>query len=286
MSGGVTGGKSKTKSKSSFDNYSQLHSYGKAQGDVNNILSESRKLYQSDLGEKYFPGQLVAGFTPQQNQALTGFANRAQAGSQLNRDAGQSLQELMGGDNPFAKISETINPYADALHDQLSRRTAENVNHAFGGAGRYGSARHQDRLTQNLSELGTEFYGNVFDRALNARLSAAGGQADSQLAAAQLAPQIANQDYVDLGMLQQAGAARQAQNQQEIDAEKARYEYEQQSPFMKLGQYTNQVLPIATAFGKNRSKGKGSQSTTSYNFSAKANLGGIGGLPTSLNPTG
>ena len=56
-----------------------------------------------------------------------------------------------------------------------------------------------------------------------------------------MAPQAANQDYTDIAKLSEVGAARENQNQQQINEDVARFEFEQLAPWEKLGLY-NQFI--------------------------------------------
>lgn len=177
------------------------------------VMGEAQRLYQSNIPQ-YYGGSTVSGFTPEQEAAQRGTIARASSGAPVNAAASQWAQGVLGGGE---------SPYATAV----AREVVPRVNAQFSQAGRYGSGAHTGALTDAL----------------------VAGIAPYQLAAAQMAPQIAGQDYLDLQALGSVGAERQELNQALTNADIARFNFEQQKPFSKLTDYLSYIQGGGSGFG-------------------------------------
>ena len=241
--------------------------WGPQQGFLKNIMSQAEALYQQP-GPSYYSGQTTVPFAPETQQALAMQASRAQQGSPLNQAAkGYTLDTLNGGNaNPYMQgLQQTasgggMNPYLDSMYsaasrpmvDQFQKATAPGIAGRFLKAGRWGDNNAMrttmggaaDILGQNLAGLSANIYGQGFESERNRQTGA-----QSQLAglgenflgrqqqAAQFAPTLANQDYADIGQLQAVGRAREDLGERQIGENMNRWNYEQQLPANKLGQF-------------------------------------------------
>jgi hypothetical protein len=178
-------------------------------------LREAERLYDRP-GPAYYPQNTVAPFAPETLTALEGTANRALAGSPLNAaSAAETMKTLQGG-------YLEGNPYLDAIR-QRGMRDASRIAGDFSAAGRTGSGAAQDSIAAGYTSAVAPYeYGGYENE--RARMQNA----------AQFAPQLAQQDYADLGMLGNVGAARQGQSQAEINADVARWDYGQNIDQEKL----------------------------------------------------
>src|SRR5688572_14543440 len=162
-----------------------------------------------------YPGQTVAPTSPETGQAWNMMANRAQAGSPLNALSKGYVGDVLSG--------RYLGQDAPGFSSVLDRtRNAVNANYALGG--RYGSGAHDAAVAQGLGGVLNDAY-----QAERARMDAA----------AQLAPQLAQQDYFDAQQLAQVGSQRQAHLQDLINAEIQRYNAIQQAPINELALYQN-----------------------------------------------
>jgi hypothetical protein len=152
-------------------------------------------------------------------------AARATQGSPMNALAAQQLQASLGG-----QYLEQGNPYFAQMAQRVADTVTPQVNSQFAQAGRYGSGAHGGALGQALGrEIGALAYQNYGEERAN------------QLRAAALAPQLAAQDYADIEQLAAVGAQREAMAQALINADIARFNFEQQLPFNKLAQYQDLI---------------------------------------------
>lgn len=174
------------------------------------------ELYKSGgLRINPYPGQTVAPVSPETGQAWAMAANRAQAGSPLNQLSKGYIGDVLSG--------RYLGQDAPGLSTVLDRaRDAVNATYSLGG--RYGSGAHDAAVARGLGGI------------LNDAYQAERNRMD---AAAQFAPQLAQQDYFDAQQLAQVGGQRQAHMQDLINAEIQRYNALQQAPVNELALYQN-----------------------------------------------
>lgn len=186
-------------------------------------FQQAQNLFNSP-GPHYYPGNTVAGFSPEQTQAQQLGSARALNGSPLNAAASGYFGDVMSG----AYLGE--NPYTDAVYRGIESRVLPSVNSNFLNAGRYGSGLHTDMATRALSESLAPYQYGTYSQERGLQQQAAG-----------MAPQLAAEDYRDLGALSAIGAEKQNLAQQQIGAEQARFSYGQDLPYNKLAQYMGTI---------------------------------------------
>jgi len=158
-------------------------------------LSEAGSIYDQERG-----GNNIAPISNETNAAWDATAARAQNGSPLTGAAqGLAQKTIEGG---FLGS----NPYLDAAYNKAALQSQNQLQSEFAGAGRNVEAA-QGLRAQQLNDLATGIYGGAYDSERN-RMQDAMGAANS----------LANQDYVDLGQLQQVGAGREGYAQEQLDA--------------------------------------------------------------------
>lgn len=200
-------------------------------------FGEAQSQYKSGQ-PAYYPHQTVAPFSSVTQEALNAQRARALGGSplqnQANIEAGRTLSGGYLNSNPYldANFQAGARQISNAFRDTTSGNQS-----AFSRAGRYGSGlqayvdrRSEDTLAQNLGELASKTYGENYQQ-----------ERANQLRALAFAPQLINQDYQDLRMLGNVGAAYDQQQQNLIDADIARWNYNQNLPANKLNQYLGQI---------------------------------------------
>lgn len=160
-----------------------------------------------------YPGQTVAPTSPETEAAWGGIANRAQSGSPLNQMSSAYLQRTL---DPSYLMSDS--PGLSNVLDSA----ANDVNARFAMAGRTFSGGHANALNQSQGQLRYQDFAR---------------KAAEQQAAAQFAPQLAREDYFDLGQLQQVGGQREAAMQDQINADINRFNALQNAPINELALY-------------------------------------------------
>ena len=175
----------------------------------------------------YYPGSTVAQYSPQSQQAISALYQRGQGGSPFQSAATRNALGVLGGDyldisrNPY--FQKAIAAGTQPVIDQFNSQVLPGVAGQFEGAGRYGSGQHMDAtrmatdsLTRSLAQAGDQ-----------AALQAYQGERQNQMGALGLLPSFDAADYQNLNAMLQAGGMLDAKAQQNIDADVARYNYEQ-----------------------------------------------------------
>ena len=193
--------------------------------------NEAQRLYDMGGGFNYYPEHTVAGFSPEQQMAMTLQTNRALSGSPLQRESqNQALNTLQGN-----FLNPTTNPYFQtAVLDPIT----QNVQSQFSRAGRLGSGANQDVLARSLATPLMQNYENERARQ-NAMIGAA--------------PELARTDLQDYADLARVGAMRQQQAQKDILANADRFNFLQSAPAQNLNQFIGQVGNTAGGYGQQTS---------------------------------
>ena len=184
-------------------------------------MGEAARLYQQP-GPTYYPGSTVAPFSAEQNQAFGMGTNRALQGNQSMKMAEGFGQDVMGG-----KYLNS-DPYQDQVFQNIQSKVMPGVNSNFMGSGRYGSGLHADTMTRALTEAYAPYASQNYQMGL-----------DRMGQAASMAPMFAANDYTDLAALESIGQQKQQLGQQELNDATQRWDYYQQLPYNKLGQFLN-----------------------------------------------
>jgi len=183
-------------------------------------MSEAKRLYQN-AGPEYFPGSTVAGFAPEQEQAMRLGTQRALGGSQTMRNAEGFTNDVLGG-------KYLNDPYQDQVFQNIQQKVMPSVNSQFMGSGRYNSGMHADTAARAMTEAYAPYASQQRQQGL-----------DRMGQAANMAPTFAANDYQDISALQGIGSQRQDLAQSEIEDAVNRWMYNQQLPYDKLGQFLN-----------------------------------------------
>jgi hypothetical protein len=157
-------------------------------------------------------GTPVVPFSQETNTALTNTAARAQNGSPVVGAAQGLAQNTLNGGFLGA------NPHLDATFNRAALQTQNQLASQFAGAGRDVAASEGLRA-QQLNDLATGIYGGAYDSERNRMQQTM-----------QMAPGLANQDYVDLGQLSAVGAQREGLAREQAEA-----------PGLALDQYLGRV---------------------------------------------
>ncbi len=202
------------------------------------VFRQAQALNQQP-GPFYYPGATVAPMSPESDLALQARSARAFGGSPLTAAAGGHMADVLGGNylfgNPF--LSGAIDTASQGLVRNYQNAVVPGLDSTFSAAGRYGSGLHQTAHLQSQQAL-TEQLGNL---AADMAYRNYGDERANMLRAAVTAPQMAQQDYLDIDQLAMAGAERERMQQDLINADLNRFNYEQQLPFNKLAQYQNMI---------------------------------------------
>lgn len=178
-------------------------------------FAEARKVYDQPL--KYFPSRTTAPFDPLELEAMRLGEARARAGSpELARVRAINMGIL---NNDPATLQSILGPRIEELLPQLSHSVRQGR-----GYGSLAPLAQQKLIQTELSRL----RGEAMDRAIG----------------------LSGADYEDIGRLAGIGEARRDQAQEELDAARERYAFQQMEPAERLARYMDMVRG---GYGSNQS---------------------------------
>lgn len=184
------------------------------------ILERAKELSTTPLG--YYPGETVAGFTPEQIKAQELIAQRALAGSPLVRTAQGGIQETMEG----KYLTPESNPYLSAYVQRGFEETLPQMDTSAIQAGRYGSGAWGEMRGRAMADIASNIYGAAYE-----------AERGRQMEAYRLAPELSLMDYADLEKLAGVGSQKQELEQKKIDEAIKKWEFEQMEPWQRLYLY-------------------------------------------------
>lgn len=220
---------------------------------LKDIFEQAKNMYEGgQLAPDYYEGNTVAGQSDWTKQALQMQADRAMNGSQLINDASNAMGNVMTGQalqgnqglNTLNQMAQEDNPYADELYNRANSQAQAGINANFNAAGRYGSGAHAAASADAANNLANQMYGSMWDK----RAAAAQGAGQlynqgigQQIMGAGQAQQLGNQAYTDSAALSEAGGVMDDYNQQLINADIDRWNYDQNKALQALSNY-NQLI--------------------------------------------
>lgn len=222
--GGGGGGSTTTVQKS--DPWAEQKPY------LTKAFQQAGNLYDSgQLAPGYYPGQTVAGQSPYTQQAIGLLANQAtsaQSQGLANAATGQ-ITDTLNGKYLDPQSNPYFQGYLNNAADAYARGTAAQTDAAFNSGGAYGGSAYQEtKQAQNkafadsLNDLGNQQYQQARQQ---------------QLQAAALAPQTSGIPYANIAQLANAGQSQDAYNQNLINADMSRYNYNANLPYNALANY-------------------------------------------------
>jgi hypothetical protein len=187
--------------------------WGPSQEGLKQSIKDATGLYGQGGLTFDFPENTVAPLAPETMDYWNLTANRAMAGSPLTDASKGYIGDVVGG--------KYLNADAPGFSDVLAK-TRDQVNGNYASAGRYGGGYHDAGVARELGALTYQNYAR--ERGL-------------QDSAARFAPQLAQQDYFDLGQLGQVGQQRQQYAQALTDQEVERQQWDQQKQANAIALY-------------------------------------------------
>lgn len=246
------------------------------------ILKEAKNIYEAKKTQGYmtYPGQQIAGFTPEQQAAMTGIAGMVGAG-QKYFDPAAGLYAGQTQQFDTAAAQQYMSPYQQAVVDvekreaiRQAQRPMQDIGAAAVTAGGFGGSRQAileaeagRNLQTQLGDIQTKGQQAAFEnaqKAFEAQKLREKGAASGLSALGQAAPQQQLKEYAALSGI---GEAQQGLTQQGLDLAYQQFQQQQQYPYDLLGQYQ------ATLYGYPYQSTQQSQPTARP--SSAQNLAGI-----------
>lgn len=235
---------------------------------------QARALYETG-GPQYYGGNTVVPFSQQTEQALGLTEQRALEGSAVNNAAqdyatrtlsSNPSSQFGGASNPYASTANPYgsvnNPYLDATFNKAADSVQQRLGTQFAGSGRNTEASRAVNADE-LTNLSNTIYGGAYENERNRGLSydqqqlgiGASGyeserdrmaqdldrQRSMQFGVAGLAPQLANQDYVDYQALQGVGGQVEDLTGRLMEDQAARWDFSQNAPQTNLDNYLARI---------------------------------------------
>jgi hypothetical protein len=188
---------------------------------------------------EFFPNSTVTPFSPETQYGLGATTSRALGGSPLNPAAQGQIMDTLGGN--YLAGGEGYDAYLDSVLSSVR----PNVESQFAASGRSGSPLMGEALGRGIGRGMAPLY--------NAERS-------RMMQASAMAPQLAREDYYDIDRLMGVGAKREDLYSRELADQMGRWDFAQQEPGARTGQYMN-LLQGGLPFGTQRTSGGGKGST-------------------------
>lgn len=226
-------------------------------------------------GPRHYGGNTVVPFSQQTEAALGGIEQRARGGSPVNAAAQDYATRTLNtnpssqfgsGANPYASSANPYgaasNPYLDATFNRAADSVQNRLQSGFAGSGRNIEAA-RPVAADEMSDLASRIYGGAYEGERNRQLSygqqqlgiGAQGyeserdrvaqdldrQRSMQFGVAGLAPQLANQDYVDLQALSGVGGQVEDLTGRLMEDQASRWDFSENAPQINLDNYISRI---------------------------------------------
>ena len=262
--GGKSGGSSETESTT------QVIPWSGAQPHLKSLMSQAAALNQQG-GPAYYPGQTFAGRDPLSDQAQNlrlNYATSSMPGQIYDAQRAQSfaLNSPDAANNPYVQNMMQSNQFM--ANRNLSENLLPRIASGAAAAGQMGGSRQG--IAEGLAMRGTqEALANANAQTM---MDAYGKGLGAQQGALSLAPRIMGMGLQPMDIMGQVGAYNQGIDTQALDADMARWNYNQQAPYDALNFYNN-IVAGNNAWGQETSGAGGGSSRLA---------GALGGAATGL----
>ena len=259
---------------------------------LKDILGEAKKLYESkkETGYQDYPGERLAGFTPEELAAMSGISGLVGAGAKYF-DPATDLAKGLGERFTADTAQSYMNPYQQSVVDVEKRKAREDFDQTMQGigtkavgAGSFGGSRQAILEGEATSDLGQRL-GDIqaigtkqaFDDARKAFEAQKGRERLSGSALASLGQQAPNQALKELTALAGVGEAGRGMEQNKYDMAYQNFLDRQNFAGNALGDYAGMVYGFPTTGFQKQTQGSSKPSSFQ-------NLMGVIGAGKSLFP--
>lgn len=237
---------------------------------------DAKALYEEGAPE-YYPWQTTSPMSSYSKNSLDATAQRAAYGSDLTRSAQGQLQDTINGDylnsNPYLQgaIDAAVQPITNAFRSEVMPGIDSN----FSAAGRYGSGLQGEAYDDANAQLAQQI-GNVSTQMAYQNY---GDERQRQMQAMLFAPEMAKQDYYDLAMLGQAGQGYDQYNQNLINADIEKWNYNNNADWNFLNDYIGLLNGATGGSSTTTAPKQGGVNPFTGILGGAATGFGIGGIP-------
>lgn len=180
---------------------------------------------------EFFPGSTYVPFSPESELAMAAQTNRAINGNPLvNATQAEAMKNIQGG---YLNGNEFLRPQLDAEY----ARIGGNVNSQFATRGAYGSSANQEVLAREQMKAANDILGRNYDSERNRQFQAMGA-----------APQLAQQDYYDIGALREVGQSREDLFGRQLQEQMDQFQFDQNQDPAALDEYIRRITGLGGQF--------------------------------------
>jgi len=216
------------------------------------VLKEAKNIYEAKKEQGYmtYPGQQIAGFTPEEQAAMTGIAGMVGAG-QKYFDPAAELYAGQAQQFDTATAQQYMSPYQQAVVDvekreavRQAQRPMQDIGAAAVTAGGFGGSRQAileaeagRNLQTQLGDIQTRGQQAAFENAQKAFEAQKKREQTAATGLAGLGTAAPRQQLTELTALSGVGEAQRGMTQQGLDLAYQQFQQQQQYPYDLLGQY-------------------------------------------------
>ena len=200
-------------------------------------LNKAQSLYETQT-PKYFEGQTYVSPSAATQASLQAAQNRAVGGNPLLPAAQQQQQNVISGQ--YLQNNPYFNQAMKGAGQAATQSYWDAINQAQSGAsqaGRYGSNVQADMFNR----AGTTLANTLANKAGELAYGNYAAERGRQEAAAAGAPALAQADYADIQQLANVGQTQEQYQQQALQDQINRWNFQQNLPQNQLNQYLSQV---------------------------------------------
>lgn len=206
---------------------------------LGSLLAKSEAQYDNPV--MFFPGQTLADEDPLigqgQSQAL-GAAGRIGSQTAATSNAIRDAMEVDLVNDP--RTNELADAATQPIWDNFSERIAPQISSGASAAGAFGGTR-QGLMT---AAAGRETARAVGETRANVISDAYRAQLQQRMQAAGMLPMLNTQQLLPAQITQNVGEQRTMRGQQEIDADRERFEFNQFEPESRLDRFASRVAGV------------------------------------------
>ena len=125
---------------------------------VTEAFDQAQNLFQSST-PNFYPNQTYTNFAPQTEAALKLAQTRA-LNNPLLGSSQTEVNKILQGDY----LDPSTNKYSQQLYNQIAGDVTSGVQSQFAKGGRLGSGANQEILARELGKVGTQVYGDQYNR--------------------------------------------------------------------------------------------------------------------------
>lgn len=206
------------------------------------MLQSAHNLYMDETRPAYFPGSTVAPLAEAEGQARNYLSQYAsQIAAPMAERTQQSLERAIGGEYMDAANNPYVQQMVKASTGDVSQDLLQRVLPAIKGgairAGQLGGSRQGiaeglaiGEAARGAQRTAADINFGAYNTGLNAMMQGFN-----------LAPTVQSMGYTPADMLQAVGGQERAYDQAQINEQIARWQHEQNLPYVKLAEYANIV---------------------------------------------